>query len=191
MLISRRRFLSSTALAGAGAALGACSLTKTPTGYSVTVNVAEADAWAQAFKNAATLVLAIPAFTSVASAAVIAGIDTAVGLVATDIGVIDKAASGQVTITLQTTGVKDALSSLLTAGNQIISLAQGVVPTITDSTEAQTVTQYLAAASTLASVLSALLASASVSLATSAVKPDVVTQRAAYRTLRVVAPANL
>ena len=107
-------------------ALAGCSaVTSTTTNgvTTITVNVADIDDWAEAFLNAAGLILALPGIaagpTGIAITAVLA-------VIKADLAAFNAASGGNVTLTFNSTSVPAAIQSVLTDGQTLLSDAAGV-----------------------------------------------------------------
>jgi hypothetical protein len=135
-------------------ALAGCSaVTSTTTNgvTTITVNVADINAWAQAFLNGATFLLALPGVAALPAASLIG---LALAAVKTDLAAFDSAAGGNVTLTFNSTSIPAAIKSVLTDGRTLLSDAAGV-PGAVPATVQATASEYVQALETVVSTFAA------------------------------------
>lgn len=145
--MNRRTLLSGLPLA----ALAACTTSTTGSITTVTVNVAQVDAWAQAFENAGNLILGLPGMnTALGGSGPI--ISVAIAAVATDVAAFDKATAGSATYSFDKTSVPSMLLSILTDGRSILTTAQAALGT---ASKTGTVATYINALATIVSLFEA------------------------------------
>ena len=153
--MNRRHALSLLALAP----VAACGLVQTTTTNgvtTVTVNVADVVAYAQAGINAASLVGSL-----VPGGAAIVAVGSTI---AVDLAAFSKATAGQVTLTWNATSVPALVRSLLGDVQQLLADVTAAVPQVPASVASQAST-YLSALSTVVTLFEALVAPASVAAA--------------------------
>lgn len=159
MTITRRAALRSTA-AIIPAALAACGIVSTSPGQ-ITINIAQVNAWATAFINAANLVVALPGIAGTPTAATISG----VGAVASsDLAAFTATTGGAISLTFSSASVPAALQSLLADGNTLLADVKGALGGVA-STAAQTAQTYITALQTIVALFNAAM---SISVATQA-----------------------
>lgn len=135
MHITRRAFLG-TAPAAALAGCGVITTTSAGSGTTVTVNTARADAWGQAFINAASM---LAPFAGAAAPAILA-----IGAVAkADLAAFDTASGGSLVLTFPSGSVPAKLAAVLADGQKLLAAAQADMPAKI-GTEAQTALNALA-----------------------------------------------
>jgi hypothetical protein len=137
-------------------ALAGCSaVTSTTTNgvTTITVNVADVDAWGQAFLNASGLILALP---GIAALPVGAAISAVLAVIKTDLAAFDTASGGNVTLTFNATSVPAAIQSVLADGKTLLSDAAGVPGAVTATVQA-TASEYVQALETVVSTFAAAI----------------------------------
>lgn len=168
----RRTILLATAALLPLAGCGIFSTNTTNGVTTVTLNVANAEAWGNAFINAATLISSLAGVAGTAAGTAIA----ATGATAkTDLATFVAQAGSQVTLIFDTTSVPAFVTSLLGDGQTLSGLAGGVI-TSTSTTVAQS---YLTALQTIVALFQAAVST------TAAAAPMKMTQAQALATLRV------
>lgn len=156
MNISRRTTLLRTAAILPVAALAACGVfTSTTTNgvTTITINVAQVNAWGAAFINAAALVSGLPGIAGTPAGLAI----VAVGAVAkTDLAAFTATAGASVSLTFDKTSAPAAIQSLLTDGQTLLTDAQGALGSVAPASlgSAQT---YVAAIQTIVSLFTAAM----------------------------------
>lgn len=149
-----RTMLLVSALIPGVASLGACSAaTSTTTNQvtTVTVNVADLNAWGNAIVNAAKLVSTLPGIVGTPAGTTIAGIATIAG---TDLAAVAAAAGASQTFTFNNGSVPAAINSLLGDGQTLLTDAQGAIGNVS-STATQNAQTYIAALSTIVALFQA------------------------------------
>lgn len=150
-MISRRKLLSTSVLGGAALVAG-CTTSTDPNGVkTVTLNVAAADAWGQALLNSVGLLVVLPGIAGTPAALAIAAVKP---MIAADIAAFDKAANGKLTFTFDPTSTSTGFNSLLTDAGTLLNDVQAAVPQATGAA-AQTAQEYLAAITTIVSLIKA------------------------------------
>lgn len=155
MNITRRHILAASAIVP----IAACGIVTT-TGNSVSINVAQIDAWGQAFLNAAGLVLTLPGLAVPYGALVTALIP----VIKADLAAFDASAGGKVTLTFDASSVPAGVSSLLADGKQLLTDVTSVPGLLADGA-ASTANTYVQAIATIVSIFSAAVGSVSVGAA--------------------------
>ena len=148
----RRNLLSTASLLALGGC-GAFTLSTANGVTTVTINVAQIDSWAQAFKNGAKLILGLPGILPMLGSAgnvAFALID----VVATDIRAFDVAASGSATLSVNLNNVPDFISTVLADGQMILGTITKALP---DTAIVGTAATYLNALATVVSLFEAML----------------------------------
>lgn len=146
--LSRRTILSAVPVVLATA----CTTSNTNGIASVTVDVAEVNAWGQAFANGALRISGLPGVMGTTVGATIAAVATTVKAdLTTFVGV----AGSSVTLSLNTSTAQAAVSSLLADGETLIRATNGI--TGLDSDTATTAQTYIAAISDLVAIFQAVL----------------------------------
>lgn len=162
--LSRRALLRSSALVPVAAALAACgAVTETTTNgvTTVTVNVAQIDAWGRAFANGAKLIAGLPGLSGTATGL---GISAVAAVVEADLAAFDKASGGSVSLAFNSTSVPAAVASLLADGKTLATDAAGALGNVA-STAVQTAQTYIIAVETVVSLFQAAVGSIAVGAA--------------------------
>jgi hypothetical protein len=166
MLISRRAVLIGTsAMIPAGCGI----ITTTTTGgvTKISINVAEVDAWAQAFVNAGNLIYGLPGVAGLLGP-IGSVVQIVVKMVAADVMAFDKSAGGVTDLTFDATSIPAALNSILADGRKLLATVQGALPQIGAINNVST---YANALATIVSVVEAALGVSPVSMRAGAVSP--------------------
>jgi len=148
MHISRRNL----SLAIVGLTLAGCTVSTSNGVTTGTVSLKTLDAYAQAIKNAVTLLLANPLIAAALGTATVAAINAAVADVSTSIASLDAADNGQAQLVFDASSIPAALTSLQDDAAQILGYVQTVVAALGAKLDA-TVTQAFNAFATIVSLL--------------------------------------
>ena len=166
----RRRFLHLAAVAGAGAALTACSVISSGGTSTVSIDVGKITTDGKAMIAAVAAVLAVPAVIALLGPADIIIAETALASAATALANIQTLTGGTIVLSADTTKVQALVTSLLADVQTALLLVQTVVGNLVGAT-ATTVANSVAAALALIAFVQ-LAASLSSSHATSMMSED-------------------
>ena len=150
-MLTRRTLVASVPVLAAAGALAACSTQKVNGVTTITLNVAQANAWAQALLNATTLVAGLPGIVGTPPALAVMAIEP---LISADITAFNTAAGGKLVLTYDSTSPAAAVTSLAADGQKLVSDVQAAIGTVA-SGALQTAQTYLAAVKTVVSFLQA------------------------------------
>ena len=173
--MNRRHFLASTAIAAATLALSACdAVTSTTTNgvTTLTINVAQINAWGQAIVNGADI---LAPFAGTAGSIILLVAKTAEA----DLASVNTLSGGSATLTFNSTSIPAAVQSLLTDGKTVVADASGAI----SASAGTAATEALNALETIVSIFAATLGSMG------AAAPKM-SEAQALATLKVAAPAH-
>lgn len=155
MYISRRAILGTSALLPAAALVGCGIVTTTKVNgvTTITVNVAQINAWAQAFGNGAAMVAGLPGIVGTPAGAAIAAISA---LVKVDAAAFNTAAAGSLTLTFNATSVPASIQSIVTDGQTLLNATKAAIPQV-PAAAATLANTYLNAIATLVSLAEAAI----------------------------------
>lgn len=160
---------------GALALLTGCTSTTTNGVTTVTINVAQANAWGQALLNATSLVTSLPGVVGTPPALAISAIEP---LISADLTAFNTAANGQLVLTYDRSTPASAVTSLAADGQKLVSDVQAAIGTVA-SGQLQTAQTYLAAVKTIVSLFQAAAGSV-----TAAAAPGGMTEAQALAVLK-------
>lgn len=156
MNISRRSLLRTTALALPAVALASCASSTVNGVTTFTINLATANAYAQAIENGANMLLAIPLISTGMGAAGVAIVKAAVAGIATAISQLNTTYKGQISFSFTIASEPAALNALVTDANQINGVASGIVTSMgtqITAAEQETIDAIQAVVSTLVALV--------------------------------------
>ena len=172
----RRRQLASLALLPLVAGCGVFSSGTQNGVTTVTVNVAQLNAWGTALLNSAALILSLPGIAGTPPATAISVVAMAIR---TDLAAFVQTAGSNVTLTFDSSSVPAAIKSLMDDAQQLLTIAQSTLSLVV-SNSLQIARTYIAAIQTIVSLLTAIASSA-------APPPAPMSERTALTTLKVTA----
>lgn len=158
-MLTRRSIVSAIPGIAAVGALAACSSTTTNGVTTITLNVAQANAWAQAALNAVTLVTSLPGIVGTPPALAIIAVEP---LISADLTAFNTAANGQLVLTYDRTSPAAAVTSLAADGQKLVTAVQAAIGNVASSAM-QTAQTYLAAVKTIVSLFQAAAGSVAAS----------------------------
>jgi hypothetical protein len=149
----RRWVLFAAAATAALSGCGAISTTTTGGVTTLTINVAQLNAWGQAFSNGAKLISGLPGILGTPAGLAIFAITTAA---ASDLAAFNVAAGGSVSLKFDRTSIPAAVQSLANDGQTLLTDSVGALGNVatTAMTTAQT---YVSAVQALVSLFQAAL----------------------------------
>ena len=156
MTPTRRAVLTgATALIPAAVLIGCGAVTTTTTNgvTTITINVAQINAWATAFINAAALVAALPGIAGTPTGLAITGVGGAAKL---DLGAFTAVAGNSLSLTFNSTSAPAAVQSLLADGNELLTDAKGALGSVA-STALGSAQTYVTALGTIVSLFQAAM----------------------------------
>lgn len=159
-MLTRREFLAATS----ALTLGACTVTENGNVTTVTLNVAQVDAYAKVAASGVTTVLSIAAVASVIGAPAVAIINTAVAALTAAIAQFDTASGGSVNVTYDSTSVKTAFDTVLADFGTVLTDVQNSVSSLSGkigTADLANVTTAVSAMQTGLNLLKALVATVS------------------------------
>lgn len=150
-MLTRRTLVSAIPGIAAAGVLAACTSTTTNGVTTVTINVAQANAWGQALLNAITLVAGLPGIVGTPPALVVMAIEP---MISADLTAFNTAANGQLVLTYDRSTPAAAVTSLAADGQKLVSDVQAAIGSVASSA-LQTAQTYLAAVKTIVSLFQA------------------------------------
>ena len=160
-MLTRRTLVAAVPGIAAAGALAACTSTTTNGVTTVTINVAQANAWGQALLNAITLVAGLPGIVGTPPALAVMAIEP---MISADLTAFNTAANGKLVLTYDRTTPAAAVTSLAADGQKLVADVQAAIGTVA-SGALQTAQTYLAAVKTIVSLFQAAAGSVSAAAA--------------------------
>jgi hypothetical protein len=174
-MLTRRTLVSAIPGIAAAGALAACSSTTTNGVTTITLNVAQANSWAQALLNATTLVAGLPGIVGTPPALAVMAVEP---LISADLTAFNTAANGQIVLTYDRTTPAAAVTSLAADGQKLVSDVQAAIGNVA-SAQLSVAQEYLAAVKTIVSFFQAAVGSVA------AAAPSGMTEARALAVLKV------
>lgn len=156
MNFSRRRLMSTAALAVPAALLAGCAISTVNEVTTITLNTATVDTYAKAMDVAGAALLANPIVSAAMGPAAVAIAQTALAGITAGASAFDTATAGKATVTFNSTSVPNGLLSVYDDANTLLSEVNAAVAAQT-GTLASDVSQYVSSLQTIFGLFGALL----------------------------------